>query len=155
MLDVILLHMKIEIDQSGKVEKTSVPTVIADSLGNYVWITPKDKAYLQEFFRISGKPRMFIIKTFAVLVTFLILQSKKNDNHYQIDTEYIGLESEIKSFLLLYLYKHTIQLDKERISFKQITKKSMAHEYAIQTYRALRKDSPNRVSLRQVLQFIA
>ncbi len=147
--------MKIEIDQSGKIEKTSVPTVLADSQGNYVWILPKDKAYLQDFFRKLGKPRMFIIKTFAALVTLLILKSKKEEHHYQLDTEYIGLDSEIKTFLLLYLSKHTMYIDKELISFKQITKKSMAHEYAIQTYRNLRNDSSNRVSLRQILQFFA
>lgn len=132
-----------------------MPTVVADSLGNYVWISAGDKAYLQDFFRLSNKPRMFIIKTFAALLALLFMQSKARMHHYEIDTEYIGLESEIKSFLLLYLSQKRIQIDKELISFKRITKKSMAHEYAINTYRTLRKDSRNKVSLKQILQFFA
>jgi len=67
--------MIIEIDQSGRVEYTSKPTVIAGY--NKKWqraviIPAKDKRQLQKIFRQTGQPRIFNSKVFAALIFCLI-----------------------------------------------------------------------------------
>ena len=64
--------MKIEIDQSGKVEDTAKPTVIAYANGNSraILIPASNKRQLQELYRRVGKPRLFIPQVFALGVFF-------------------------------------------------------------------------------------
>lgn len=42
--------MRVEIDQSGKVEDTSKDTVIGDSIGNTIRVTSHDKRVLQQIY---------------------------------------------------------------------------------------------------------
>ncbi|MCX6810253.1 MAG: hypothetical protein NTY30_00740 [Candidatus Berkelbacteria bacterium] len=52
--------MKIEIDQSGKIEETGKPTVIAFSNGKSasIIISAKDKKLVQTVFRKIGQPKI-------------------------------------------------------------------------------------------------
>ena len=64
--------MRIEIDQSGKIENTNKNTIIAFSNNKFksIFISAKDKREIQKFFRRIGKPRIFVYKTFAILIFF-------------------------------------------------------------------------------------
>jgi len=64
--------MKIEIDQSGKIEDTSKNTIIAFSNGKFksIFISAREKRELQKFFRRIGKPRIFVYRVFAILIFF-------------------------------------------------------------------------------------
>ena len=70
--------MKVEIDQSGKVEETEHDTILATSKGNTVKITARTKRRLQETFRKIGRPRNFVIYIFAVSVFELIHKDLKS-----------------------------------------------------------------------------
>ena len=54
--------MRIEIDQSGKIENTNKNTIIAFSNNKFksIFISAKDKREIQKFFRRIGKPRIFV-----------------------------------------------------------------------------------------------
>ena len=82
--------MKIEIDQSGRVEYTSTSTVIGDSNGNSILIRSIDKQYLQKIFRSIDRPQMFVLETFSILVALLIKTTYSPTHIYIIDTEYFG-----------------------------------------------------------------
>ena len=60
--------MKIEIDQSGKIENTNKNTIIAfsDSKFKSIFISAKEKREIQKFFRRIGKPKIFIYKVFEI-----------------------------------------------------------------------------------------
>ena len=59
--------MKIEIDQSGKIENTSRLTILAYSnkTSKSILITAKDKKTIQSLFRRINQPKIFIYKLFT------------------------------------------------------------------------------------------
>ena len=79
--------MKIEIDQSGKIENTSKDTVIAfsDGIRKAIRISSNDKREIQAIFRRIGKPRIFIYKLFAILIFLLIRDHLKELDEVVID----------------------------------------------------------------------
>ncbi len=121
--------MKIEIDQSNKIEATNKATVIAFSNGEKrtVLISAKDKKELQTTFRFLQRNRIFIYKTFACLIFVLIKDKLKEINQIIIDEEYKGHEPEIKHYLLQIIRKNHKDFPKDNIVFKRIGKKSSAH----------------------------
>jgi len=147
--------MKIEIDQSSKIEYTSKDTVVAFSNGKQkaLLIRASDKREIQKVFREAGKPDMFVYKTFAILIYFLIKKDIKDIQEIVIDKEYPGKEYLIKHLFLQILRGQKKAIDKENIYFKQIGKKSKAHEKAINTFQG--KIKPDIVvSFKEILAFI-
>ena len=66
--------MKIYIDQSGKIEDTAKPTVLAFSnrTSGSIIIRAIEKRKLQNIYRKAGKPKTFIVQVFASMVYLLI-----------------------------------------------------------------------------------
>ncbi len=134
--------MRVEIDQSGKIEDTSKNTVLAFS--NKIWsaivIPAKVKRQIQEIFRRRGQPRIFVFRTFAAGVVLLIKNYQKQITDVQIDTEYSGHEVVIKDIIMQMLREQNIS--EPNIYFGRIGKKSMAHHRAYAV--ALGKLEPER-----------
>ena len=130
--------MKIEIDQSGKIENTGKDTIIAFSNGIFgsIIISAKDKREIQKVFRQAGKSRIFVYKLFSVLIFILIKPHLNKINEIVIDMEYPGKSAVIKDFLLREIRKANQKFQKENISFGNIGKKSGAHQIA---YKAFKK----------------
>lgn len=135
--------MKIEIDQSGKVEETQHDTVVAFSNGSFysIRITRKTKRQIQEVFRKMEKPKRFMIETFCALVFLIIKDHYKAISSIEIDKEYHGREKDILTTLKLFFEAES--LDLPAISFINIGKKSKAHQIAIEVYR--KKLKPNKL----------
>lgn len=116
-----------QIDQSGKIEQTSLDTIIA--LANnkrYCIVLPKKiKRLLQEEFRARKKPRMFIFDTFCALMV-IILTKIKPTNTIFIDREYFGNEDVIKARILEFLNKLGSHYVPD-IDFTLVGKSSSAH----------------------------
>jgi len=147
--------MKIEIDQSNKIETTNKQTVIAFSNGisAVLSISSKDKKELQAIFRKISKPRIFVYKLFAILIFLLIKNYLNKITQIIIDTEYIGQEPLIKSFLLREIQKVKPNFEKETIIFKGIGKSSRAHSLAYLTGKG--KIKPNKeVEAKDILELI-
>ena len=126
--------MKIEIDQSIKIEQTSKDTIIGLSNKKTftVLIKAKTKRKLQEEFRKRGKPRLFVYRTFIAGVV-LLLRYAKIDNLAQIviDQEYFGNERVLTS-MFLEMWSRYFETIPE-ISFGRIGKKSNAHNISYLT----------------------
>lgn len=99
--------MSLQIDQSGKIEDTAKDTVIAYSNGNqYSIVIPrKVKRKIQELFRQSGLPQLFIYRLFSVGIFFLIRELKVV-NKIEIDIEYQGKDLILKEMVEELLIEH-------------------------------------------------
>jgi len=117
------------------------------------FISAKEKREIQKFFRKIGKPRIFIYRTFAILIFLLIRSSLKEIDEIIIDEEYPGKSALIKNFLFQEIKKINIIFPKERIKFKQIGKKSRVHYLAYKT--AIGLIQPDiKVGAREILRMI-
>lgn len=120
--------MKIEIDQSGKIEDTSKHTFLAFSNSEHfvIKISGAEKRKLQKHFRKIDKAKLFIFLVFTALVIILLKNLKSKSNQIVIDIEYPGRSHMIKDFIRIYYPDFEI----EDIDFHQIGKKSRAHYLA-------------------------
>lgn len=144
--------MKIEIDQSGKVEYTSHHTVMAFSNGKKkaILIKAKDKREIQAIFRKMGKNQVFVIRLFTVLIFFL-LKNERNIKNIIIDIEYPGWNAQIKNYLLTDFARNGMKYAPDQISFTRITKKSEAHWHAYHVFKGKRKPEII-IGVKEVLQ---
>jgi len=144
--------MKIEIDQSGKIENTNRKTIIAFSNGSCgaVVISAKDKKSIQTYFRTLGKPRLFIHITFVVLIYLLICNKIMRDDQIVIDREYPGYDNLIIGSLKNLLAKKKIT----DISIAQIGKKSRAHDLAWNELQLRVQNIAKRITKEQVIKVL-
>lgn len=136
--------MKVEIDQSGKVEYTQHDTVVALANGTKtsLLLPAKEKRILQRQFREIGKPRIYVVRVFSLLVTWL-LRERKGWTKVVIDTEYPGWNNEIREYILGDLRKANIQVDPEQIDFGFVGKSADAHWQAYKVF--TQKLKPTRI----------
>lgn len=144
--------MRIEIDQSGKIECTNKATVLAfsNSKNHSIIILSRDKKYLQKIFRRAGNPKIFIYKTFAVMIFYLIRNYLKQIDQIIIDKEYMGYEKLIRKLFLEICLKNRIKIKSDIINFRQIGKKSNAHLIAIKAYR--KKKANSKITIKDFLK---
>lgn len=119
--------MRVEVDQSGKIEKTNKDTVIAFSnkTSRAIVIPAKVKRQLQEVFRSRGKPRLFVYRTFASGVFLLIERHLHQIKDLVVDTEYKGHEKQIKEIILELIRRSN--LPEPNIYFQRIGDKPKVH----------------------------
>jgi hypothetical protein len=134
--------MRIEIDQSGKIEKTNKITVVAfsNTERRSISITGKDKRLIQTLYRKKGQPKIFRYKLFAVLIFALIKDVIKPSDLIIIDREYLGYEKLIQEFILEIAKKKGVKIYKENVKFHLIGKKSRAHDKAVSSFRSKKAD---------------
>jgi hypothetical protein len=102
-------------------------------------IKGRDKRRIQNLFRHRGDSKIFIFKTFAILIFLLIAKHfKKKTLQIVIDREYPGYDKLIKQFIVEICLKKGIRLDPRLIHFSAIGKKSKAHDIAIKAFRIKR-----------------
>lgn len=148
--------MIIEIDQSGKVEDTSKPTVIAfaNGLERSILIAGKEKRELQKFFRRVGKRRMFIYHVFVILVFLLARDYVRKIDRLVIDPEYPGQEELLRRLLWEKLHAVDRKFELSQITFKRVGKGSPAHLLAWDVFTRKRK-SDLRVKAKDVLRALS
>lgn len=146
--------MIVQIDQSGKLEKTNTPTVIGFSNGKSraLLISAADKLVLKQHFRDRGKRRAYIYKCFAAII-FLLLRDEPQIELAIIDTEYPGQESIIKSYLLnFFRASGRDDIDKSSFVFKAIGRSSRGHTVV---YRAYTGKAPSgKLSAEKLLELL-
>lgn len=111
--------MRVEIDQSGRIEYTRKPTVLAFSNSKQysIMISASEKQYLQRIYHKAGKSRILMIKTSAVLIYLLIKHKLKSGDEVIIDREYEGYDRVIKEYLLQFAKKDNLIIEKSSIHF--------------------------------------
>lgn len=134
--------MKIEIDQSGKIESTNKLTVVAfsNTKNKSIIVTSKDKKSIQLIYRKMGRRKLFIYRLFAIMIFKLIEKDANSISGIVIDTEYPGFGNLIKDFIIEIAAKNNKKIDRKIIHFSQIGKLSGAHITAYKAFRAKRAD---------------
>jgi len=135
----------VEVDQSGKIERTNTDTFLAfsDSL-HYVicipaWVKRAGQASLRSKWRRRKGKKSIYIRLFAAGLFLLLKDHLADLGQIVIDTEYIGRESDIKGMLLELIRCIEPDYPAERITFRRIGKRSPAHNLAWETYRGKRR----------------
>ena len=133
-----VLKMKIEVDQSGKIEQTDMDTIVAFSNNHqYAVLLPKElKRILINKYR---KEKQVILKLFVSCVYYTLRDYLHQIELIIIDNEYEGKQNYIKSLLLDFIRKDYRDFDKNLIRIVHITKKSKAHEVAANVKRGFAK----------------
>ncbi len=143
--------MKIEIDQSGKIEQTSKNTILC--LSNKKWyavlIPKRAKRQLQEIFRRNGQIRNFILFTFCAGLAILLRNSHPKSK-VTIDEEYYGKSAVIKNILGQMLKGIHPEIP---LAFACIGKTSPAHLLAKEVFKG-RKEATVTLDANQILKQI-
>ena len=133
----------VEVDQSGRIDDTKVPTVLAFSDGeNFSILIPakvkRDCIHHLRQLGLSGPT--FYIQLFATGLFFLLRNHIEKINQVVIDIEFFGKENLIREHLInLFNRRGSKKVDPAKIQFHRIGKKSPAHFIALQTFRRTRK----------------
>ena len=132
--------MKIEIDQSIKIENTSKTTYIAfsNAINHVVSLSAREKKKIQTYFRKIGKRKLFVTITFSTLVFLLIRNHLENGMTIIVDKEYPGYEKYIEQKLKDFIDQNT-RKENCRMRFSEIGRKSGAHIVAYDAFRCRAK----------------
>jgi len=141
--------MKVEIDQSGKIEETNKNTILAFSNGknDVVVIKSKTKRQLLEMFRRIGQPKLFIYRTFTAGIFLLVEPYLPFLTTISIDTEWLGKDRLISDIFSEFLQKKKV-LYKPTITFCFVGKNSPAHILAWSTYKSFSQKKPHKRKIR-------
>ena len=146
--------MTLQIDQSGKIEQTTLDSIVAlaDEKKFVVVLPKKVKRILLEEFRIRRKPKMFVYFTFSALLAIIFVEVKPK-NVVFIDKEYFGNEDLIKGKVLEYVAKKTKSRYIPQIEFALVGKSSPAHILAARV--GTKEIKPNKViTLEEISEYL-
>lgn len=140
----------IEVDQSGKIEQTSLDTVVAFRNTEQFTVLMKKKIKAEILVEYRKKHKDIVYRLFAILIFICIKNYLGKLKLVMIDNEYKGREIDIKKHLLNLILKNNPDFDKRCIKFGNISKKSRAHITAYQTFAG--KLAPNKVVLKEEVE---
>ena len=129
--------LRIEIDQSGKIETPHLTALAYANGQQYAIVIPtRVKREVIGRLRARGLSRsLAAIRMFAAALWLLLHDVIDMATEITIDTEYIGHEADIKAALLRLAWQRGSKIEAHRILFSAIGKKSGAHKRAIGVYR--------------------
>lgn len=146
--------MKVEIDQSGKVERLNTHTVIGLSNDTQLalYITSPEKIKLVKALRKSVIPKNdFNALIFSIFVFILLKLTKKRLGSIFIDIEYTGKNDLIGHTIENLASNFKIQIP--LIKFKLIGKSSKAHELVYKIYKNKDKKRAKMIRSEEVLKY--
>ena len=150
------MRLHVEIDQSGKIEATHVSSVLAysgDVTASLLITAAEKRICLSKLRQGRSKGGSWYLKVFAAALYLLLQERLRQFEQIVIDVEYPGHEADILGMFLNCVRKEYPDFVKDRVVFRQVGKKSPAHEAAIAVYRGERE--PDRwVRARDILRLI-
>ncbi|KKP88344.1 MAG: hypothetical protein UR93_C0016G0009, partial [Berkelbacteria bacterium GW2011_GWA2_35_9] len=125
--------MKIEIDQSGKIEQTSHTTAIglSNDIQIAVTITGREKQKLLVHFRKINQRKVFMIVTFCVLIYITLKEVNTDKYEIYIDREYNGYDKFVKSKIVdLFKENSNKSINIHKLHIVSVGRDSNAHKVA-------------------------
>lgn len=147
--------MRVEIDQSGKLEHLDTDTVVSYSNGKSeaVRISTVVKRSLTKYLKQSLILPNLIKPTVFAICVFLLIENLPSGTVLEIDEEYTGKDLVITSILEKLLQRRWKNKWRGEIRFRRIGKSSPAHELAWTAHRFPRKYPLRKLNLKEVLKF--
>ncbi len=146
--------MRVEVDQSGKIGDTRVPTVLAFSDGeSYAIMIPATvkRKCLHKLRQTGEAGTTLYLKLFIIGLYLLLKEHTRDITYVTIDVEYPGHEAKIKEHLLNLLRRAGITASEANFGFQYIGKKSKAHDKALSVFTgATRPDKT--ISFREIVR---
>lgn len=146
--------MKVEIDQSGKLEQLNTDTVVAYANGksNAVLLKVPAKRTVFHHLKRSLIPEPDIEAIWFAIVIYLLIQDVPNTATLVIDEEYTGKDQVIERALIKLLNRRFHGRWLGTIRFQRIGKSSPAHTLAYTTYRGKHRHKVRRINAEEVLR---
>jgi len=148
--------MHIQVDQSGKIERTQRNTALAlsNEIEYAVLFLAVEKRESVARLRQRGESgKTLYLKLFAAALFLLLEDHLDQLDEIVIDQEYPGKESQIRELLLNHIWKVSSSFSRERIVFRQIGKKSPAHRKALAVYRGKAR-ADRKIRARDILRLL-
>ena len=148
--------MRLEVDQSGKVEDTRVDTVLAfsDGISGSIMIPAKVKRKCVEFVRDDRhKTKTLYLRIFCAGLFLLLKDNLPKIDQIIIDVEYLGREHDIKALFLRLIWKLYPTFDPDKIQFALIGKDSPAHIKGYSVFTGL-EDADRAASFEEIKNFL-
>jgi hypothetical protein len=141
----IIIDMRVEIDQSGKIgEKGPTALALSNDMDYKILIPARVKRECIEAARAHNKTgRVFYLQLFSIALFLLLRDHIGKCTLVVIDREYRSKDNAIKGFLLNLLQRDGQEVDPDTIIFENIGRRSNAHKKAKATYRG--RLAPDRV----------
>jgi hypothetical protein len=150
--------MRVEVDQSGRIEYTKTNTALAFSNGiaGSILILAVDKRECVRVLRKRGvRKELLYYKLFAVALFLLLKDFLKEIDALVIDTEYEGtaVQTIIKGELFRLILREHPSFKASWIKFAQVGKRSPAHKKALAAHR--QAEAPTkRVKAAELLRYL-
>lgn len=144
--------MRAEVDQSGKVESTKMPTVLAfaNTISCTIHISTQVKKDCHQYLKEkSYPPKTRHLRLFAAALVLLIKDRAQQIDQLVIDTEYRGSEKNLKLAIKNALRRAGLNFNLDKITFAQIGKRSNAHILAVGVLRK-RREPDKRISFGEI-----
>lgn len=153
------MRIDVEVDQSGKVERTQMDSVLAfsNSQRYAILIPATGKRAALQVLRQRRKPtaskKSIYLRIFTAGLYLLLKDHMDTLDHIIIDVEYAGREGDIRGMLLLLIRRTAPLYPGERIVFRRVGKKSPAHRMAWEVYMGKRQPD-HVVTVREFLDLL-
>jgi hypothetical protein len=148
--------VRIEIDQSVKIDEIAHDTVLAfsDGVRRAIVIPAAVKREAMAYLWERGKSRKVAGLIVFTAGLFLLLRDVANSITLAIiDREYTGCDALITNRLLQFLWAEGLRVSPDTLAFGYVGKKSKAHNLAVEVHRG--KSVPDhRVTLRELLEIL-
>lgn len=150
--------MRVEVDQSGRIEYTKTNTALAfsDGIASSILILAVDKRECLHVLRKRGvRKELLYYKLFAAALFVLLKDFLKEIDHVVIDTEYEGpsVQAIIKGELLRLIRRDRPFFKASWIKFAQVGKRSPAHKKALAVHR--QTEAPTkRIKAAELLRYL-
>jgi hypothetical protein len=148
--------MRIEIDQSGKIEHTQSNTVLAfsnDEEFAILVLAVEKRTCLKEWRQRGKSSRTLYQRLFAAALFLLIKNHLDQISAIEIDSEYPGQEAEIRGWLIQHIRKQVPTFPTHRIVFRRVGKRSRAHQKALAVFRN-EEQADRKVRARELLALL-
>lgn len=131
--------MTIYVDQSGKIEDTARPTILAfsNSKKGTLIFASKHKKLIQAMYRKENRPKVFILQVFSALL-FILINKFSLKSKIFVDREYFGREYVILGYLNILCKKSKVKLP--QVEFCLVGKSKNVHKLSNSAFRKRKAD---------------
>lgn len=148
--------MKVEVDQSGKMEQLNTGTAVAYSNGKSgaIWLSTVTKQELIRRLRKTLIPHRHLWTIMFAIAIFTMIEKLDSNVILVIDEEYTGKEEILSETLIKLLQRRFKDKWNGDVRFSRIGKSSGAHKLAWEVHHQKNKQRVKEVTVEEIVRWI-